>query len=80
MNGKLVGSANLASGRFAIIETQIGDGSLGFSLVPWQPVLDQRIGQHVTGATRGVRLREGSSRLSQFTPSLPTRLSPFHVP
>ena len=26
---------------------------LGFSLVPWQPVLDQRIGQHISGVVRG---------------------------
>jgi len=46
----LVGSTQLASGRFAMIETFSGDGGLGFSLVPWQPVLDQRIGRHVTGS------------------------------
>jgi type IV secretory pathway VirD2 relaxase len=53
ISGRLLGSATLASGRFAMIETLIGDGGLGFSLVPWQPVLDQRIGQHITGAMRG---------------------------
>jgi hypothetical protein len=37
----------LASGRFAMIE----DG-LGFQLVPWQPVLDKRIGQHISGVMR----------------------------
>ena len=36
-----------------MIETLIGDGGLGFSLVPWQPVLDQRIGLHITGAMGG---------------------------
>lgn len=46
--GKLVGSTQLASGRFAMI-----DDGLGFQLVPWQPVLDQRIGQHITGTMRG---------------------------
>jgi hypothetical protein len=29
----------------------IEDG-LGFTLVPWQPVLEQRIGQHITGVRR----------------------------
>jgi hypothetical protein len=29
----------------------IDDGT-GFHLVPWQPVLDNRVGQHVTGTTR----------------------------
>ncbi len=53
VSGRLLGSANLASGRFAMTETLIGDGGLGFSLVPWQPILDRRIGQHITGAMRG---------------------------
>ena len=53
VSGRLLGSANLASRRFAMIEPLIGDGGLGFSLVPWQPVLDRRIGQHITGAMRG---------------------------
>jgi hypothetical protein len=47
VSGKLVGSTQLASGSFAMIDT-----GLGFSLVPWQPVLDKRIGQHITGAMR----------------------------
>ncbi|MFT6673473.1 MAG: type IV secretory pathway VirD2 relaxase [Afipia broomeae] len=52
LSGKLVGSTNLGSGRFAIIETFSGDRGLGFSLVPWQPVLEQRIGQHISGLVR----------------------------
>lgn len=47
VSGKLVGSTHLASGRFAMLE----DG-LGFSLVPWQPVLDKRVNQHVSGVMR----------------------------
>ncbi|MCD4512194.1 relaxase/mobilization nuclease and DUF3363 domain-containing protein [Brucella pseudogrignonensis] len=47
VGGTLSGSVNLASGRFAMIE----DG-LGFQLVPWQPVLEKRIGQHITGVMR----------------------------
>ncbi|KRQ93190.1 hypothetical protein CQ10_35965 [Bradyrhizobium valentinum] len=39
--GKLAGIATLASGHFAMI-----DDGLGFQFVPWQPVLDKRIGQH----------------------------------
>ena len=35
----------LASGRFAMI-----DDGLGFQLVPWRPALEQRLGQHVSGA------------------------------
>lgn len=42
--GQLVGSTRLASGRFAMI-----DDGLGFSLVPWQPALEKRLGQHISG-------------------------------
>jgi hypothetical protein len=47
VSGKLIGSASLASGRYAMI-----DGGFGFSLVPWQEVLDRRIGQHIAGIAR----------------------------
>jgi type IV secretory pathway VirD2 relaxase len=47
VSGTLVGSTHLASGRFAMI-----DDGIGFHLVPWQPVLDKRIGQHITGTVR----------------------------
>jgi type IV secretory pathway VirD2 relaxase len=47
VSGRLTGAASLASGRFAMIE----DG-LGFRLVPWQPVLEKRIGQFITGLQR----------------------------
>ena len=40
VSGTLVGSTNLGSGKFAMI-----DDGLGFSLVPWQPALDQRLGR-----------------------------------
>ena len=36
-----------ASGRFAML-----DDGLGFSLVPWRPILDQRIGQQLTATIR----------------------------
>ena len=49
VSGTLVGSAQLVSGRFAMI-----DDGIGFHLVPWQPVLDTRIGQHITGTVRAV--------------------------
>jgi type IV secretory pathway VirD2 relaxase len=48
VRGKLLGSTQLASGRFAMI-----DNRLGFSLVPWRPVLENRIGREVTGVVRG---------------------------
>lgn len=41
-------SMMLASGRFAML-----DDGVGFSLVPWKPVLEQRLGQSVTGVMRG---------------------------
>jgi type IV secretory pathway VirD2 relaxase len=47
VTGRLAGAANLASGRFAMIE----DG-LGFQLVPWQPVLEKRLDQHISGVRR----------------------------
>ena len=41
-------SIQLASGRFAIL----ADGQ-GFSLVPWRPAIERRLGQHVTAIVRG---------------------------
>jgi type IV secretory pathway VirD2 relaxase len=47
VSGQLTGVASLSSGRFAMME----DG-LGFRLVPWQPILENRIGQFMTGIQR----------------------------
>ena len=41
-------SIMLTSGRFAML-----DDGVGFSLVPWKPVLEQRLGQSVSGVVRG---------------------------
>jgi type IV secretory pathway VirD2 relaxase len=41
-------NVQLASGRFAML-----DDGMGFSLVPWKPVIDRRIGQTVTAVLRG---------------------------
>ncbi|CAG0980162.1 hypothetical protein BURK2_01794 [Burkholderiales bacterium] len=41
-------SVQLASGRFAMI-----DDGMGFSLVPWKPVIEQRLGQTLTAVVRG---------------------------
>src|SRR5262249_46566957 len=41
-------SVMLASGRFAML-----DDGLGFSLVPWRPLLEQRLGQNVAAIVRG---------------------------
>jgi type IV secretory pathway VirD2 relaxase len=48
IRGRLVGSARLASGRFAMI-----DDGLGFSLVPWRPVIEKEIGREIIGIMRG---------------------------
>jgi type IV secretory pathway VirD2 relaxase len=40
-----------ASGRFAML-----DDGLGFSLVPWRPVLDQRIGQQLSATLRDAQV------------------------
>jgi type IV secretory pathway VirD2 relaxase len=47
VTGRLSGIATLASGRFAMLE----DG-LSFQLVPWQPVLDKRLNQYISGLRR----------------------------
>ena len=77
VSGKLVGSTQLASGRFAMI-----DDGIGFQLVPWQPVLDKRIGQHITGIMRdgrrhrmGFRQETGAGDMS--VPNVVTCLSPW---
>ena len=41
-------SVSLVSGRFAMLE----DG-VGFSLVPWRPFIDKRVGQSMTAVVRG---------------------------
>ena len=41
-------SVQLASGRFAML-----DDGIGFSLVPWKPIIDKRIGQTMTAVLRG---------------------------
>ncbi len=48
VSGKLVGSTQLASGRFAMI-----DSGLGFQLVPWSDPLEKRLGQHISGVVKG---------------------------
>jgi type IV secretory pathway VirD2 relaxase len=60
VSGRLAGIASLVGGRFAMIEN-----GLGFQLVPWQPILEKRIGQHITGLQRddgGIEWTLGRSR------------------
>jgi hypothetical protein len=47
VTGRLAGVATLVRGRFAMIE----DGP-GVQLVPWQPVLEKRLDQHISGVRR----------------------------
>jgi hypothetical protein len=47
IRGKLIVSTQLASGRFAMI-----DDGLGFSLVPWRPIIEKEIGREVVGVMR----------------------------
>jgi len=44
LQGTLTGAVDRPSGRFAILD----DGAGGFSLVPWRPVLENRVGQSLT--------------------------------
>ncbi|WP_333984859.1 relaxase/mobilization nuclease and DUF3363 domain-containing protein [Burkholderia orbicola] len=41
-------SVMLASGRYAVL-----DDGMGFSLVPWKPVIEQRLGQQLAATMRG---------------------------
>ncbi len=41
-------SVMLASGRYAML-----DDGMGFSLVPWKPVIEQRLGQQLAATMRG---------------------------
>ncbi len=47
-NGVYRRSIQLASGRFAML-----DDGMGFSLVPWRPVVEQRLGQQVAAVIHG---------------------------
>jgi hypothetical protein len=44
VSGRLVGWVSLASGKFAMI-----DDGLGFSLVPWHPMLEKQLERHISG-------------------------------
>ncbi len=41
-------SVMLTSGRYAML-----DDGMGFSLVPWKPVIEQRLGQRIAATVRG---------------------------
>jgi hypothetical protein len=46
-NGVYQRNVQLASGRFAVL-----DDGMSFSLVPWKPVIDKRLGETLTGVIR----------------------------
>ena len=48
MAGIYLRSVMLASGRYAML-----DNGMGFSLVPWRPVIEQRLGQQIAATVRG---------------------------
>lgn len=52
-------SVQLASGRYALL-----DDGIGFSLVPWKPVIEQRLGQTMAAVVRssGVSWEFGRQR------------------
>jgi type IV secretory pathway VirD2 relaxase len=47
VQGIFTGTAQLASGKFAVIE-----GSRDFRLVPWRPVMDHYLGRQISGVVR----------------------------
>lgn len=48
VTGKFTGTAQLSSGKFAIVEK-----SHEFTLVPWRPVIDRQLGREVSGVVQG---------------------------
>ena len=45
---KAATKVTLASGRFALL-----DDDMGFSLVPWRPVIEQHLGREIRGTVSG---------------------------
>ena len=56
-NGVYRRSVQLASGRFAML-----DDGMGFSLVPWRPVVEQRLGRQVSAIVKGASVTWGLTR------------------
>jgi type IV secretory pathway VirD2 relaxase len=51
LSGTYRESIQLTSGRFAML-----DDGVGFSLVPWRPVIEKRLGQHLSAIVDGGRV------------------------
>jgi len=47
VSGVITGTKNLVSGKYAVIEN-----AYEFTLVPWRPVMDERLGRQVSGVLR----------------------------
>jgi hypothetical protein len=47
VSGVYTGTTNLVSGKYAVIEN-----SYEFTLVPWRPVMDERLGRQISGVVR----------------------------
>ena len=45
--GVFTGTTNLVSGKYALIEN-----ALEFTLVPWRPIMDERLGRQISGVVR----------------------------
>jgi Protein of unknown function (DUF3363) len=50
-------SIDLASGRFALL-----DDGVGFSLVPWRPVMEEHLGRELRGVAIGTTISWNFSR------------------
>lgn len=48
VSGKFTGTAQLTSGKFAVVEK-----AHEFTLVPWRPVIDHQLGREVSGIVQG---------------------------
>jgi hypothetical protein len=47
VSGVFTGTTNLVSGKYAVIEN-----AYEFALVPWRPVMDERLGRQISGVIR----------------------------
>ena len=56
-------SVMLASGRYAML-----DDGMGFSLVPWKPVIEQRLGQQLAATVRGGDVSLDFGRQAKMSP------------
>jgi Protein of unknown function (DUF3363) len=57
VHGVYRGSIDLASGRFAML-----DDGIGFSLVPWRPVMEEHLGRELRGIAVGMNVSWDFSR------------------